>query len=416
MEYIANAVVAPGLFTWLYLLFEVICVTLTFLFLGFCCIPSFHTHARQILRPWAIYHVEKGLYWVALLQQYRTPILTTLMEHSSHSVSVGFYGSFLPILIWQGFSHLGTDLCFLMALALYAGNAMKDLVSSPRPLGLKYGEVRLSHLSTSSEETQKNAKEYGLPSSHTMNSLCFNFYVCHYLHRQGFLSDASAFSAYSTVTLWVCWIAISRLYLGLHTPIDILAGAVAGLTVLTAFISLQERIDQVLYSSNSWVLVGLLCLLLLRLHPTPERHTPSYEFTTSFMGVAFGIVIAINMLPGYYMQDEKAAMINTFSIPLYLQLIKVLLGFCIVLASKAIMKQVCLRVLPVVYTFFPLHIRRLWQPPVSTPIDNLTGLKKSANCDKFEWADVDTTTRFFTYVSIGFSTCYIVPKYVILFI
>lgn len=71
--------------------FEFICVTLTALFILFCCIPVLHTRAREIIRPWAVYHVENGLYWVALLQHYRKPLLTMLMEHSSQSVSVGFY-------------------------------------------------------------------------------------------------------------------------------------------------------------------------------------------------------------------------------------------------------------------------------------------------------------------------------------
>ena len=37
----------------------------------------------------------------------------------------------------------------------------------------------------------------------------------------------------------VVWIAASRLYLGLHTPVDILAGALAGLAVLVCFIAVE---------------------------------------------------------------------------------------------------------------------------------------------------------------------------------
>ena len=73
------------------LAFQIICVGLTALFIVFCCIPVLHKRARSILRPWAVYHVENGLYWVALLQQYRKPLLTMIMEQSSQSVSVGFY-------------------------------------------------------------------------------------------------------------------------------------------------------------------------------------------------------------------------------------------------------------------------------------------------------------------------------------
>lgn len=39
--------------------------------------------------------------------------------------------------------------------------------------------------------------------------------------------------------LQVVWIAASRIYLGLHTPVDILAGALAGLAVLVCFIAVE---------------------------------------------------------------------------------------------------------------------------------------------------------------------------------
>lgn len=48
--------------------------------------------------------------------------------------------------------------CLQMTLSLYVGNAIKDLVSSPRPLGVPYGRQRLRFLGGSDEETELNAK------------------------------------------------------------------------------------------------------------------------------------------------------------------------------------------------------------------------------------------------------------------
>ena len=47
-----------------------------------------------------------------------------------------------------------------MTLSLFVGNAIKDLVCSPRPLGLAYGRQRLKFLAadSSDEEVQLNAK------------------------------------------------------------------------------------------------------------------------------------------------------------------------------------------------------------------------------------------------------------------
>ena len=39
---------------------------------------------------------------------------------------------------------------------------------------------------------------------------------------------------------------------------------------------------------------ALASIVFLRLHPKPLRHTPSYEFTTSFGGVCWGIVVGMS--------------------------------------------------------------------------------------------------------------------------
>lgn len=293
-----------------------------------------------------------------------------------------------------------------MAITLYVGNAMKDLVSSPRPLGLRYGNIRLIHISTSSEEAKKNAEEYGLPSSHAMNTLCFNFYACHYLYKHRYFHNGTAIFGYAMVSLWVLWIAISRIYLGLHTPIDILAGAVAGLTVLTTFISLQSTIDNFLQSPYCWLYTVLLSLVLLRLHPTPEKHTPSYEFTTSFVGVAFGVILAVHLKPDHFCHQQ--VFLPIFEKGLLPQIAKVCVGFAIVLASKVIAKRVCSTLLPIAYCMFPIEIRRAWQPPVCTALDPVTKLRKTI--DGTRWADIDATVRFLSYASIGFAACYIAPE------
>jgi membrane-associated phospholipid phosphatase len=314
-------------------------------------------------------------------------------------------GSSLPVLIWLGFPRLGSDLCLLMAITLYVGNAMKDLVSSPRPLGLRYGSVRLVHIATLSEETKKNAEEFGLPSSHAMNTLCFNFYACHYLHKYGYFPDGAAIFMYSMVTLWVLWIAVSRVYLGLHTPIDILAGAVAGLAVLTAFISVENLIQDFIHLPHSWFYAIMISLMLLRLHPTPASHTPSYEFTTSFVGVAFGVILAVSMKPEYFHHKEDISEI--FSKGVHVALAKLCCGFTIVLVTKLVTRRVCSALLPIAYHWFPASIRQAWQPPVCAPPDPVTKLKKTI--DGTQWADIDATVRFFSYASIGFAVCYIAP-------
>lgn len=55
-----------------------------------------------------------------------------------------------------------------------------------------------------------------------------------------------------------------------------------------------DTIDYVLLAGPRVIAYqALLSLVLLRLHPRPVAHTPSYDFTVSFMGVAFGMNAAV---------------------------------------------------------------------------------------------------------------------------
>ena len=251
-----------------------------------------------------------------------------------------------------------------------------------------------------------------------MNSLCLNFYAVHYLHEVGLLSDSRAVLAYFLVMLWVIWIAASRIYLGLHTPVDIGAGAIAGLTVVTTFISLEGVFNAWVQQSRMVVLssAALASLVLLRLHPRPLEPTPSFEFTTSFMGVMFGVVVGVNRYPAFFLPPVTVAVIQTQS---WVWIVRRLLtGFTLVLASKEISRAVAFAVLPQLYLFFPGQLRRLWQPPVHNQYEFSAesgkyidpGLKGLPHSPRGRPYDVEFTSRFFAYAGIGFAACGLAPQ------
>jgi hypothetical protein len=131
--------------------------------------------------------------------------------------------------------------------------------------------------------TDDHTKEFGFPSTHSLNSIC----MCSYLlfHTEG---DHFAVLAPLAV-LWCVGICYSRIYLGMHTPVDIVGGGVIGFALGVAWLSLGEYIDDVFTSHPySIPLHFLLSIVLLSCYPTPSRPTPSYKYCVYFAGVAVG--------------------------------------------------------------------------------------------------------------------------------
>jgi membrane-associated phospholipid phosphatase len=162
----------------------------------------------------------------------------------------------------------------------------QDIISAPRPTGMKKEGSTIELMSaTQSEEARKNAMEYGFPSSHAMNSTVLFGYIALYLRREGYVPHGSAPWLYLGVALWVVWICSARVYMGgfngnaillpvpllqlpvqlpsgcrvdsllgrdlcspcddvvwmpvagLHTPVDVIGGLIAGLLTLVLYCS-----------------------------------------------------------------------------------------------------------------------------------------------------------------------------------
>ena len=368
---------------------------------------------RRYAYAWARKHVEDGIQWVIFAQKFKSPWLTSLFVQASHSVSVGFYGTILPILIWSGFPELGIHLVLLMAFTLYIGNAMKDLVGSPRPLGCGKGREKLDFLGNGSEETLLNANEYGLPSSHTMNSLCLNFYIVHYFKETGLLTGSLAIVEYAVAVVWVAVIAASRIYLGLHTPVDVYVGAATGVMVFFTFIGFEKSIKEFCLLSFLEILARVVCVagLFLKLHPMPPSPTPSFEFTTSFMGVMVGVMSAVGLNKDYVLIKPKR--ISLFSSPWVWYFRRLIVGFAVVLFLKTVLKTCARFFLTLFFDLFPVSIRQLWQPPVHStcPINKIRNirLKSLPHSESGNPKDVDIGARFVSYAGLGFGVCYVAP-------
>ncbi|PSS21111.1 Fatty acyl-CoA reductase [Actinidia chinensis var. chinensis] len=99
------------------------------------------------------------------------------------------------------------------------------------------------------------------------------------------------FVGLTVVCLVVGLVALGRIYLGMHSLVDVYGGLAFGLAVLAFWLSIHDCIDEFVVSGENvasfW---AILSFLLLFAYPTPEVPTPSFEYHTALNSVALGIL------------------------------------------------------------------------------------------------------------------------------
>ncbi|KAG4928543.1 hypothetical protein JHK85_055029 [Glycine max] len=328
---------------------------------------------RSFLQPWVTHHVVTQTPIILKIQSYGFGFLDALFSGLSCVVSVPFYTAFLPLLFW-------------------------DVVSAPRPASPPVKRV------TATRDEEDNALEYGLPSSHTLNTVC------------------------------------------LSGVVDVLAGLLIGLVVLAFWLTVDEYMDSfVISGQNVTSFWAALSFLLLFAYPTPELPTPSFEYHTAFDGVALGIVeiadqngaqencgvslgrelslrpYALGLVSGVqqtYHQFHHANVPRLFSseltIPVFLG--RMLLGIPTILIVKFCSKTLAKWTIPVVANTLGIPIKSTGYIPT------LNGSVTGKMSDKLKQGylqkllsqhkafDVDTGIRFVQYAGLAWSVVDLVPS------
>ncbi len=129
-----------------------------------------------------------------------------------------FYLIAIPLVYWCIHKGLGADLGVLLVLSSFTNTAIKSFFKHSRPFwqdpGLQLGD----------------ATSFSTPSGHAQTSAALFGYVAWFQagRRRGALWVAG-------MTLLIVLVALSRVYLGVHFPGDVLWGAAVGLWLVTLY-------------------------------------------------------------------------------------------------------------------------------------------------------------------------------------
>ena len=186
--------------------------------------------------------LEWGIPVIAWLQSLGA-WLTPLMQAITFLGDEQFYLLVLPILLWWVDLGLGIRIGFALLLSAGLNGGLKLVFGTPRPYWVST-QIQALNAGTT----------YGIPSGHAQNAVVL-------WGRMAVLAK----------TAWMKWvlgilivlIGISRSYLGVHFPTDVLVGWCIGLLLLWALVALDEPIRRWLARMSVGGRIGVVTLLSL---------------------------------------------------------------------------------------------------------------------------------------------------------
>lgn len=183
---------------------------------------------------------------IALLQSFATPWLDALMLAATHLGAVDSYIVLLSVIYLAVDARVGRDIGVTLLVSYYLNQGLKGLFDTPRPFELHPQLLR-------SPYAEATAPGPGFPSGHAQAAATF---------WPMWAAWASRPAAVALAVVMVGLIGGSRVYLGVHLPVDVWGGLVLGLAMAAlGWAVLRRRPDL-----PAWTLyLGLLAPLALHL-------------------------------------------------------------------------------------------------------------------------------------------------------
>lgn len=215
--------------------------------------------------------LDYGIQVILWFQQF-SPALDLPFKALTFLGDEKFYLIFMPLLYWCIDRRTGSRLFFLLLFSAYLNAVAKVLADQPRPFTYDPRVRAIGHASGG-----------GMPSGHTQNAVVI----------WGYLAARSGKKiVWLMAAFLMIGIPLSRVYLGVHFPTDLIGGYLLGGIVLILFLWLAPRIEAWLVEKGfaRQLLISLAGpLLLVLLNPTGDKYVLS--MASVLMGVCSGFAL-----------------------------------------------------------------------------------------------------------------------------
>jgi len=213
--------------------------------------------------------LEWGYDLISWTQQF-SPALDTLFKAITTLGAEEIFLLLLPLVFWCLDKRWGARLGALLMISAYLNYALKDLFDQPRPSS--------DRVKVMADETSP-----GLPSGHSQNTLVVYGYLA---------AQARQRWAWVVAGLIIFGVGLSRIYLGVHFPSDVLGGWLVGAGVLALYLQLEPELEHYVRPwpwSYKMALAVVLPLALFLVY----RHEDSAQLLGILMGLVAGVLIEL---------------------------------------------------------------------------------------------------------------------------
>ena len=237
---------------------------------------------------------------ISLIQALQTlsPTLDGVMLFFTFLGRVEFYLLIAPFIYWTIDRRLGIRALLLLVATDVITSSFKLLFHQPRPYWL--GGV---------QELSQEAS-YGIPSSHASDSLAVGGYLAYRAKKSWF---------WLVMSIVIFFVGLSRLYLGVHFPHDVLFGWLIGATVLWVGIKWSDQIAAWARARSliSQVQIGFILSLVIILLAVLARSVISEtvdleswsQFSVEARSIAHSFTLAAALfgaITGYALMRQQA--------------------------------------------------------------------------------------------------------------
>ncbi|RNA38492.1 sphingosine-1-phosphate phosphatase 2 [Brachionus plicatilis] len=295
-----------------------------------------------------------------------------------------FYISFLPFVTWNYDDKVMILTCMAWAISMYIGQALKDILKMPRPSSPPVAKIEDRYL-----------HEYGFPSTHAMAVFTISWTLLTLVFRT--LPQEETITLRWTISLLsyvlIFLVCLSRIYLGMHTYLDICGGLVLAYAINRIFIYFSSSVYNLIHDSFvGGAVFSSLFLLVCFVYPNKKRWSSARADTFLIMGVGTGLSFGMTCKAALQIESVGKLKFNNREINelslISLVLLRTFIGLLLLVGIRLLCKEL-----------FYLGLRKCLNLSDNTTRSGIKEIIK--NNYKIEIA-----YNFFVYASISFSSIF----------